>query len=82
MAWYIDRSTWQGPFKGWLVGYHPTVAHWVVCIFVCILFQNVLVVALDDTFHVFGAAVADLDSVTVEDFIEPVMLWKMLVNEL
>ena len=64
------------------IGYHPAVTHWVVCIYVCIVFENVLIVALNDTFHVFGAAVADLDSVTVEDFIEPLMLWKMLVNEL
>ena len=31
-------------------------------------------------FHVFGATIADLDAVSVEDFVETVVLKKMLIK--
>ena len=31
-------------------------------------------------FHVFGATIADLDAVSVEDLVEAVVSWKMLIK--
>jgi len=39
-------------------------------------------VALDDTFHVTGRAVTDFHGITVEDFVEFVVLWKVFINKL
>ena len=38
--------------------------------------------ALDDTFDVACGAVADFHCVAIEDLVEFVMLWKVLVDEL
>ena len=37
---------------------------------------------LDDTFHIFRAAVTDFDGVTVEDLIELMVLREMLIDQL
>ena len=46
-----------------------------------LLVYDLVVVGLNDCFHVFGAAVADLDLVPVEDFVQLVLFGEMGVNE-
>ena len=52
---------------------HSTVTKFLACVFFRFV-EDVFVVTLDDTFDVFCAAVTDFNGVTVEDFVEFVML--------
>lgn len=49
---------------------------------VSVAFQDVFVVALDDTFDVFGAAVAYFNGIAIEDLVEFVVFREVLVDKL
>jgi hypothetical protein len=52
-----------------------------ICGGLIVIVQDFLVVLRDNGMHIGGAAVAQFDCGSIKNFVVPVGLWKVLVNE-
>jgi len=67
--------------QGALVLIH-TVSFFVVVGVISSFWQDLFVVAGNDTFYVFGAAVININRVPIKDLVILMMVWKVLVDQL